>query len=343
MKINSLQIKNFKSIVDVTIKEPNPFSVFIGPNASGKSNLFEAIEFFNYQRNLSDDNVRIFGGIESIEPFKNQEKGISNRISIFCIFNENFESYFNANFSKSKGDTFTYLNFLNEQLIKPMEQYEIDDKKYFLNESYIQFYNNYSKIFPSNKKAEKIEFNDDSKLSAACGNLEKVLRRVLSNESVREEIIEWLQLLIPGFENIEVAKSSLSDNVDVAIYEKGTKKPFGKNLISDGTYNILCLLTALYQSDKPQFLCIEEPENGLNPKVIKELVTLIRQKCEEGNFIWLNTHSQTLVSQLTEKEIIVVDKIDGETQIKQFPDGYAMGLPLDEAWFSNVLGGGNPW
>ena len=77
-------------------------------------------------------------------------------------------------------------------------------------------------------------------------------------------------------------------------------------------------MTAVYQSDEPQFLCIEEPENGLHPKVIKQLVNFFRSACEEkGHYIWLNTHSQTLVSQLTPDEIILVDKEDGETKIRQ--------------------------
>lgn len=85
----------------------------------------------------------------------------------------------------------------------------------------------------------------------------------------------------------------------MVIYESNFKEPFTKHLISDGTYNILCLLTAVFQNKEPQFLCVEEPENGLNPKVIKELVNLCRTKCEEeGHYIWLNTHSQTLVSAL---------------------------------------------
>jgi AAA15 family ATPase/GTPase len=46
LKIKSLHIKNFKSIVDLTINEPNPFTVFVGPNGGGKSNIFEALEFF---------------------------------------------------------------------------------------------------------------------------------------------------------------------------------------------------------------------------------------------------------------------------------------------------------
>ena len=46
-------------------------------------------------------------------------------------------------------------------------------------------------------------------------------------------------------------------------------EPFTKELISDGTYNILALLNRrLPKRGKPQFLCIEEPENGLHPKVV---------------------------------------------------------------------------
>ncbi|MEO6687042.1 MAG: AAA family ATPase, partial [Dyadobacter sp.] len=90
--------------------------------------------------------------------------------------------------------------------------------------------------------------------------------------------------------------------------------------------------------------CIEEPENGLTPDVIKELVILFRNACEEkGHYIWLNTHSQTLVSQLTSDEIITVDKVKGKTKIKQFKGKDFHGLRMDEAWLTNSLGSGLPW
>lgn len=129
------------------------------------------------------------------------------------------------------------------------------------------------------------------------------------------------------------------------IYQKHYERPFNKELISDGTYNIIALLTAVYQSDEPQFLYIEEPENGLHPKAIKQLVNFFRDACEEkGHYIWLNTHSQTLVSVLEPKEIILVDKVNGETQIKQFDKDFNLhGFVMDEAWLTNALGGGLPW
>ncbi|MDQ3112402.1 MAG: AAA family ATPase, partial [Bacteroidota bacterium] len=189
-----------------------------------------------------------------------------------------------------------------------------------------------------------VQYKDDKQLSTACGNLEKVLKRIFQDENKREEIIEWLQLLVPGFENLEIKSEELSGTDNLLIYEKGSDKPFPKNLISDGTYNIIALLTAVYQSDQPQFLCIEEPENGLNPKVVRELVSFFREQCrKKGHYIWLNTHSQTLIRELTTEEIILVDKIDGETRIKQIQGENLYGLPMDEALLTNAIGGGIPW
>ena len=98
------------------------------------------------------------------------------------------------------------------------------------------------------------------------------------------------------------------------------------------------------QSEEPQFLLIEEPENGLNPKIVKELVGFFREKCQEkGHYIWLTSHSPSIVSELTQEELIIVDKINGETKIKQFQNIDLHGMKLDEAWLSNVFDGGLPW
>lgn len=117
-----------------------------------------------------------------------------------------------------------------------------------------------------------------------------------------------------------------------------------RNLLSDGTYNILALLTAVFQSNEPQFLCIEEPENGLNPYVVKTLVEFFRAMCEEkGHFIWLNTHSPILVSQLQPKEVVLIEKVKGETVAKQIKSMDLHGMRMDDAWLTNALGGGLPW
>lgn len=209
----------------------------------------------------------------------------------------------------------------------------------FDSQEYNQFIFHFSRIFPYHLDRTNYKYY----LRSDASNIDTILKKILLNDLKKEEILDWLRLFIPEFENIEIEKNLRGRN-ELRVYDKYSPIAKSKALISDGTFNILAILTAVFQSDEPQFLCIEEPENGLNPRVIKELVGFFRNACEEkGHYIWLNTHSQTLVSELTPDEIITVDKIKGETKIKQFKGEDFNGLSMDEAWLTNTLGGGLPW
>ncbi|MES2517081.1 MAG: AAA family ATPase [Bacteroidota bacterium] len=327
MKIKKLHIKNFKSIADLEIIEPNPFTVFVGPNGSGKSNIFEALEFFK-----SAFNIRLYGGYEALQNRKLPDSEYIVHIETDLFSDNNYTGkYINYNEYVGTSKVNVTENLLNGTS-------DIRQEKMRLLQDSIQ------RLFIDKTKLQKINYQDNFKLTFSGDNLEKVLRRLLDDEYKNEEITDWLSLFLPGFEKVDVISSGLSGTDTLLIYETDIEKPFTKDLLSDGTYNILALLTAVFQSDEPQFLCIEEPENGLTPDVIKEMVTLFRNACEEkGHYIWLNTHSQSLVSQLTADEIITVNKIKGETKIKQFKGKDFHGLRMDEAWLTNTLGGGLPW
>ncbi len=324
MKIQSLHIKNFKSIVDLTLTEPNPFTVFVGPNGAGKSNIFEALEYRLFSYKFGD----LYKDLNSLFP---------NVFSYKPVIKGSLLSHMPA--IEIRFDTFKILD-LGMMIVRSGERKGADDFFEFREDvNYYQFVDNHSEIFIKNKNREKVNLKGDNKLSTSCDNLEKVLKRILQDPDKKEEITDWLQLLIPEFENVEI---DAADRLKVK--EKSHADAFEKDLLSDGTYNILALLTAVYQSDEPQFLCIEEPENGLNPKVMKALVDFFRDACEDkGHYIWLNTHSQTLVSQLTPDEIVLVNKKQGQTVIKQLKGQNLYGLQMDEAWLSGALGGGLPW
>jgi predicted ATPase len=351
MMVRSLRIENFKSLINFELVEPNPFSVFVGPNAAGKSNIFEALEFLYHANILSSSKqlAGIFGGASSFVPFHLQSAPSTFKTSFLINFleGESSASYFyrqeNGKIIFDKASMYGLGGFTLKSFPNYAEEPLAKYKNVVHFNSYKTIIDNFSRIFINNHELVKQVMLDDSKLSLDAGNLEKVLKRLLNDPHKKEEILDWLELLIPGLDRVEVQSEELSGSDHLLIYEKGVQKPFNKKLISDGTYNILALITALYQSDEPQFLCIEEPENGLNPKVVKELVNLFRQKCEEGHYIWLNTHSQALVSQLEPKEIILVNKENGVTQAKQIKDFNLHGLPMDEAWLTNALGGGLPW
>jgi predicted ATPase len=332
LKIKKLHIKNFKSIADLEIIEPNPFTVFVGPNGSGKSNIFEALEFWNINQRFSDSSVADFFGGEM--SFMNSPQ---NDLNFRVDFESNYfemKKYISDDVPHSlQKKYFTFgINRFNQ-----LEDFAND-----YHPNFEQFFRYFSRLFISKKDMQKLNNDGSDSLNFSSENLEKVLGRILKDKFKREELLEWSSLFIPEFEDVFIESNRNKDTLIVR--EKFSDKDFTKDLLSDGTYNILALLTAVFQSDEPQFLCIEEPENGLTPYVIREMVTLFRNACEEkGHYIWLNTHSQSLVSELTSDEIITVNKIKGETKIKQFKGKNFHGLRMDEAWLTNTLGGGLPW
>jgi predicted ATPase len=351
VKLKKLSIQNFKSLVDLEIVDPNPFSVFVGPNGSGKSNIFEAIELRDSVIKSSWSSLQLFGNYRDLVPYGKLNPSIKRLITTINFDFSAFTSECNIQFNYEDEDVKPSIlwgeNFLDYDPDTGWQFKEALKKKY--KEDYKfeveQFFENYSRIFVGNESLKKTITNNDVRLNIDASNLEKVLKRILKKDSLRDEIIEWLQLFVPEFKNIEIHTDTISGVDTFLIYEKSTQKPFTKSLISDGTYNILCILTAIYQSQEPQFLCIEEPENGLNPYVVRQLVDFFRKKCQEtGHYIWINTHSQTLVRELEPHELILVDKVDGVTRTKQLSSDFNLyDLEMDEAWLSNALGGGVPW
>lgn len=323
MKLQKLHIKNYKSLVDLEIVEPNPFTVFAGPNGAGKSNIFEALEFILWPDRYNRD--RVFGWEDILK-----NRLLSSNFYEFHIESDEFNYYASDAYKKA------FSSAVGEGSPPLLEK--------GVNEQFKIFFHSFSRYFFGKEAEQKINYFDSSKLNFSGTNLAKVLKRLLEDEIIQEDITEYLEMFIPGFEKIEIISDDLSGTDTLHIYETGISKPFTRKLISDGTYNILCLLTALFQSEEPQFLCIEEPENGLNPYVIQQFVEICRYMCEDyGHYIWLNTHSQTLVRALEEEELILVDKENGSTQIKQFKKGSFYGLKADEAWLTNSLGAGIPW
>ncbi len=320
MKINRLVIENFKSIERIELIEPNPFTVFVGPNGSGKSTIFEGLEFMNLIDRLENP-ISLFGGQGTIRRRQNSS----------------------ADFRASVLTAALDLEFTGENRTRSEPVPGASDDA-FRQESH-QFSRNFSRLFVGNDSLVKLRINDDQRLSLSANNLEKVLKRVLTESVLRNEIFEWLELFVPEFKGVEVVQSPFSGEDTLLWYERYAEKPFTKDLISDGTYNILALLIAIYQSDdKPQFLCIEEPENGLHPQVAGELVDFFRIMCEQrGHYIWLNTHSQSMMSRLKADEMVVVEKRKGITTINQYQNRDVRGLRMDEALLTNFLGAGLPW
>ncbi len=87
---------------------------------------------------------------------------------------------------------------------------------------------------------------------------------------------------------------------------------------------------------------LDEPELGLHPYAVVVLADLLRSAAERTQII-VSTQSVTLVNQLSPEDVIVVDRLGGESifrhlsedEISSWLDDYALG----DLWEKNVIGG----
>ncbi|HEX6750956.1 MAG TPA: AAA family ATPase [Longimicrobium sp.] len=88
--------------------------------------------------------------------------------------------------------------------------------------------------------------------------------------------------------------------------------------LSDGTLRYLSLLAILCHPSPPPIVCIEEPELGLHPDILPTIAELLLDASQRTQLI-VTTHSDALVSALSEvpESIVVCEPSDEGTQLRR--------------------------
>ena len=127
-----------------------------------------------------------------------------------------------------------------------------------------------------------------------------------------------LARVITGFRSVAVKPNEARGQWELELHsrEEGT---FSARVASDGTLRLLALLTALYEPDLPGVLCLEEPENGINPSRLTAMLAVLRQLVtdpyqvdgESGELVQLivSSHSPVLPLRMKPEELLVVDTV----------------------------------
>ena len=367
--IRRLKIENFKSIDSLEVKGLAPFSVFAGANGSGKSNFFDALDFVSlFVRGGLEIALSEHGSFANIRSAK-REGADSKTFSfeIECDFLEQQEEKYSLSINDLDSEPgIEERLYLNEEQtggkgeIDAMGEWSVvsevsgiystlslDHRNHPLSELLRNL--NVYRIEPTGaKESDRSDF-DSTQLRSKGNNLASVLHRLEDDQAIREEILDWMEMIVPGIENIQTEQQRLDSRTALRFKEEGTESPFPAHLVSDGTMYALCLLVAAL--DAPSgcgMTLIEEPERGLHPKAIRELIDLMRQQASPENPIWLTTHSESVVRALKLSELVLVDKVEGRTTMKPADAGNISQedlapLGLDEVWLSNLLAGGIPW
>ena len=183
---------------------------------------------------------------------------------------------------------------------------------------------------------------DSTYLFEDGSNLALVINDLQNRPGVMRDIIARFKKFNPRVQDI-ITRVSYG-TVQIFIEEEGLQQTLPATRLSDGTLRYLFLLVLLCHPEPPPIICIEEPELGLHPDMIRSIAELLLEASQRTQII-LTTHSDLLVSALSETpEAIVICEHDGDSSTlrRLEPDKLNLWLEkysLGELWLKGEIGG----
>ncbi len=368
MKINKIKLSGFKSIADVELNDLTPFSVFAGANGAGKSNFFDALKFLSTVVKFGAIHaLRRFNGYGNVHCFKHRGKkakmfaaslhfDLDGKAIQYDLESHNMndaprlleqllldgETVFHQKYGVIEVWDWDSIHMETRPELSMLSMYPDPDMALWSFISNIELY----RFDPLGAKEPDSSSANTTELNSHGHNIATMLSVLEKDAEIREQIIEWMELLVPSLETVSTERSRFDSTTLMKFKEAGVKKQFPVHLISDGTIYALCIMVAvLSRCKQPGMTLIEEPERGIHPQAIAELVSLMRENANPNHAIFVTTHSESVVRHSKPEELWLVNKIDGKTEFKNAGKKFSnLGdLSLDKAWLMNFFGGGLPW
>lgn len=190
-------------------------------------------------------------------------------------------------------------------------------------------------------------------LGVQGANLSNVLLTLGRRRQV--EIGEQLCRLVPVFRDVDHRPAGASGTLQIVFQDRWSEGTwYTADQVSDGTMLVLAFLALPWQEPAPAIVAIEEPERGLHPYLMEQVVGVLRRlaRGELGAApvqVVLATHSAELIEYLEPGELRLFDRgaEDGSTRVREVPvgeDGWEAAFEvykrsLGAAWLSGTLGG----
>ena len=385
--LRSLQLRNILSFGDTPDVLPlGPLNVLIGPNGSGKSNLIEAIGLLHAAPRDLSKAVQEGGGIrdwvwkgalpngaaliEAVIDYPEGKMPLRYRLAFrevgqrLQIVDERIENESKpANKPKpffffGYEDGLAYLNIKGKERALRREEINLEqsilsqrkDPDHYPEITYV------GKAFESFRLYREWSFGrytpprlpqpadlPNDFLREDASNLGLVLNRLTKDANVKRSLLEYVRKFYDGIEDIDLIIEG--GTVQVFLQEGSYTIPATR--LSDGTLRWLSLLSVLLHPSPPQLVCLEEPEIGLHPDMLRTLAALLIDASARMQLV-VTTHSDALIDALNDNPqvVVVCEKKAGATTLRRLTkeelEAWLSKYTLGELWRSGEIGG-NRW
>lgn len=373
--ISDITIKNFKSVVDVSLPLGR-FNLLIGANGCGKSNILEGIAMgAAASSDKLDYEYFANRGIRVVEPrfmlpaFGDIEE---NLIEVCVTDKEGHETVLDIRYDRNaKPARWVNDNEYEWSNMVPPEELEEELKE--LRQGFDSTNDDVLKIVPRGNKFMVIPTNidinpfliyslEESKLRQADNSNRtyplgrhgeglfaylKELSQRPDSKTIFEEIKEHLKIL-DWFDDLEVPTGQLSMEFNLKLkdsYLTDTLNTFDQRSTNEGFLYLLFYLTLIISDETPRFFAIENIDTAFNPKLCREVTRrLIELARKHNKQIIATTHNPAVLDgmDLYEDDVrlhVVRRSIDGYTKTNRVTLKGDMTMPLSEAWQKGFIGG----
>ncbi len=333
--ITELEVKNFKTLRDVKIPLAPGITVMVGANNSGKSNALAALKLLAEAVRTSNSAaaIKALGGQESVltrgasEPLEISAKAISGQAGI--------------------GFRFRLLPNMGGQssigLFNPQEalvEADAADLKSFLEATTVHDLSVAALRAPAVVQLHARLGTDGRDVAAVVDALAG------ENPSLRDAIDEAVRRAAHEVKRV-VTRPGVEPGTKVLGVEETDGRVYGAEDMSDGLLLFIGLaIAAQLKANRPCILAIEEPERGIHPRRLRDLLDHLLRLAQSGVQVVLTTHSPTLLDEFrdTPESVLIFDRDEKGTHVTRLSDRpdwakELAGAPLGELWYSGVLGG----
>ena len=315
--LEKIHIKNFRSLRDVTLPL-KPLTIFVGPNASGKSNACAALYLLN--RMIADE---ILPSEKFIQDSFWAGKGEKISFDLHTVVNEK-QTLYNLEV-KAKSDSPYHaeqlsVNSVNVISIENGQGFVWDENgkgetPYNSNELALrsagnygdkpttraltefikewQFYNFDTDFIRGGLReflpAEK-EIGESPKLDSYGRNVADVLWNWHKNSP---ENFQNVSDSLASSTNLEIDHCSIDGQKQLCLLE-GYEKPIQLRKASEGTLRLIAYYILLNEPELPPLIAIEEPEQNLHPGALTDIANALEQIAQYSQVI-ITTHSSQLL------------------------------------------------
>lgn len=334
--IESVEFRNFKALRKTTLPLGR-FTLIVGPNGSGKSTALQAFQAVT-DPNLQEFSRIVTGGLPS---------GTEATVEIKLHWDATRAGMLTSASWSAAGSP-RHIHF-NRKGTPTQEEIVADAAKNLTAElRRIRVYS-----FDHRTIAAPVQLEPNTELGQDGAGLAGVLIQLHRDRKRFEALEQELGRLIPEFEHIAFGAPK-TGHVSFSLKTRGAGNEIQAADLSQGTLLALALLTLAYLPAPPPIVCLEEPDRGIHPRLLRDLQDVFYRLSYPENFgekrqpvqVVATTHSPYLLDLYRDhpEEVVIAQKTGQEVKFERlsdqpYIDEILRDSHLGEIWYTGILGG----